>query len=77
MPGLSVPVAVTGHLMALKVLARRSQDLSDLEALLAAAGEDDLAVAREAVALIAARGFHRDQNVVADLEQVIAAAQRA
>ena len=39
--------------------------------------ETDIAVARDAVGLIAARGFHRDHDVVADLEQVIAASQEA
>lgn len=73
LPDLQVPVASTGHLIALKVLARRGQDLTDLDALLAAAGETDIAQAREAVALIVARGFHRSQDVVGDLEQVIAA----
>lgn len=73
LPDLQVPVASTGHLIALKVLARRGQDLTDLDALLAAAGEADIAQAREAAALIVARGFHRSQDVVGDLEQVIAA----
>lgn len=77
LPDLSVPVAATGHLIALKVLARRGQDLVDLDALLATADETDLALARQAVALIVARGFHRDQDVVADLERVIAAAREA
>lgn len=77
LPGLQVSVASTGHLIALKVLARRGQDLTDLDALLAAASESDFVLAREAVALIAARGFHRGQDVVADLEQVIAAAREA
>ncbi|MEO7625434.1 MAG: nucleotidyl transferase AbiEii/AbiGii toxin family protein [Nocardioides sp.] len=77
LPGLQVSVASTGHLIALKVLARRGQDLTDLDALLASASERDFVLAREAVALIAARGFHRGQDVVADLEQVIAAAREA
>ena len=73
LPDLRVPVASTGHLIALKVLARRGQDLTDLDALLAAADEADIAQAREAVALIVARGFHRSQDVIGDLEEVIAA----
>lgn len=73
LPGLRVPVAAAGHLIALKVLARRSQDLTDLDALLTAADEVDIALAREAVALIVARGFNRAQDVVTDLEQVLAA----
>src|SRR5258708_1556904 len=57
--GLVAPVARTGHLMALKVLARddrsRPQDLDDLRALLAEASPEDLADARAALHLIEAR----------------------
>ncbi len=73
LPDLRVPVAAAGHLIALKVLARRGQDLTDLDALLTVAGEADIALAREAVALIAARGFNRGQDVCDDLQQVLAA----
>ena len=59
------------------VVSRAVKDLTDLDALLASAGEDDLVLARDAVALIAARGFSRGQDVVADLESVIAAAVEA
>lgn len=76
-PDLQAPIALTGHLIALKVLAGRRHDQVDLDALLGVATDDDLATAREAVALIVERGFHRDQDVVADLEQVIAAAREA
>lgn len=76
LPDLRLPVASTGHLIALKVLARRGQDLVDLDALLATASAADLGVAREAVVLIAARGFNRGQDIVADLEQVLAAAAK-
>lgn len=75
LPDLRLPVAATGHLIALKVLARRGQDLTDLDALLAASDEADIALARTAVALIVARGFHRGQDVISDLEQVIEAAR--
>ena len=54
--GVPAPVAQSGHLIALKVLARddrtRPQDAVDLRALIAAAGESDLALARESVRLI-------------------------
>jgi hypothetical protein len=72
LPQLTAPVATTGHLIALKVLAGRNQDLTDLEALLPAASPDDLDVARSAVRLIRARGFNREQDVVADLDKLIA-----
>jgi hypothetical protein len=71
LPGLTVPVATTAHLIALKVLAGRSQDLTDLGYLIPAATPADLDDARDAVKLIQSRGFNREQDVVADLEQLI------
>jgi hypothetical protein len=72
LPQLLAPVATTGHLIALKVLAGRNQDLTDLEALIPGASTADLDVARNAVRLIQARGFNRGQDVVADLDKLIA-----
>lgn len=72
LPQLLAPVASTGHLIALKVLAGRNQDLTDLEALIPGASTADLDVARNAVRLIQARGFNRGQDVVADLDKLIA-----
>lgn len=67
LPGLIVPVAQTGHLLALKVLARddesRPQDAIDLRTLLEVASADDREVASTAVALITQRGFHRDRDL--------------
>ena len=71
LPQLTAPVATTGHLIALKVLAGRNQDLTDLEALLPSASAADLDVARSAVRLIRARGFNREQDIVADLDKLI------
>lgn len=75
LPGLRVPVATSGHLIALKILARddriRSQDRVDLVALAAAAWPADIEQARAALALIAQRGFHRGKNLVADLEEFL------
>jgi hypothetical protein len=76
LPKLSVPVATAGHLIALKVLAGRNQDLTDLEALIPSASAADLDVARSGVKLIQARGFNREQDVVADLEKLIADLRR-
>jgi hypothetical protein len=42
LPQLTAPVATTGHLIALKVLAGRNQDLTDLEALIPGASAADL-----------------------------------
>lgn len=75
-PGLTVPVARTGHLIALKVLARddvtRPQDLSDLNALAGAAADADLALARTSVQVITERGFHRGRDLVAALNEILA-----
>jgi predicted nucleotidyltransferase len=66
-PGLQVPVARVGHLLALKLLARndraRPQDYSDLRALLAESREEDVAEARDALDLIEARGYQRGRSL--------------
>ena len=72
LPRLSAPVATTGHLIALKILAGRNQDLTDLGSLIPAGSAEDLDMARQAVRLIQARGFNREQDVVADLDKLIA-----
>ena len=72
LPQLTAPVATTGHLIALKVLAGRNQDLTDLEGLIPGASTADLDLARSAVRLIQARGFNREQDVAADLDKLIA-----
>jgi predicted nucleotidyltransferase len=74
LPHLRVPVATIGHLIALKLLARddrlRPQDRVDLGALLRAAGAPDLEQARTAIALIRARGFHRDRDLTTEFERL-------
>lgn len=71
LPRLTAPVATVAHLIALKVLAGRSQDLTDLGYLIPAASPTDLDAARDAINLIQTRGFNRGQDVVADLEKLI------
>lgn len=72
---LPVRVATTGHLIALKVLARddvtRPQDVSDLRALLGVASTGDVTRARAALTLIAKRGYHRGRDLEAELENVL------
>lgn len=71
--GVVAPVAVLGHLLALKVLAedpRRPQDRADIRSLVDAAGPGDLALARESLALIQERGFHRDKRLLEDFERL-------
>lgn len=75
LPGLTIHVAFTGHLIALKVLSRddvrRAQDLVDLRALLSAASEDEIDRARQALTLITARGYHRNRHLLAALEALL------
>jgi predicted nucleotidyltransferase len=77
MAGLTVAVARTSHLIALKVLARndveRLQDLADLRALLRVASPADLTHARESLELIAERGYHRGRNLTADFDDLLSA----
>ncbi len=72
LPGLRVPVAGIGHLLALKVLSispTRPQDLSDILALLREAKPADIEQARKTAALIVTRGFGRGRDLVGALEQ--------
>lgn len=65
-PGVRVPVARTGHLIALKLLARddrRPQDDIDLRALLGTATADELRLASQAVDLIVRRGANRERDL--------------
>jgi hypothetical protein len=76
LPGVFMPVASLGHLIALKVLAGRHQDLTDLGYLIAAATEADLGEARTAAVKIQERGFNRGQNLPEDLAAIIGQAQK-
>lgn len=75
-----LPVAVVGHLIALKLLAQddltRPQDSIDLHALLTAADDRELERARKAVLLIAERGFNRGKNLPHQLEKILQEADR-
>lgn len=72
---LTISVARTGHLIALKVLSRddvrRPQDLVDLRALLRVASSTELTRARASVALIAARGYHRGRDLVSEMNTLL------
>jgi hypothetical protein len=69
-PGLAIPVARLGHLLALKVLARdderRPQDAIDIRGLLAVADNAELKRAAASLALIESRGFARGKDLLAD-----------
>lgn len=75
LPGLVVPVASLGHLIAMKVLShdaeRRPRDAEDLLSLLAVSRTQDLVEACEALALIAARGFDRGKDLEAELARFL------
>ena len=72
--GLTLPVARIGHLIALKLLARddltRPQDLADLRSLIAVATQADHDLARRSVELIEARGYNRDRDLRAALDDM-------
>jgi hypothetical protein len=67
LPGLVVPVARSGHLVVLKLLARdddtRPQDAADLVALRPVLSAQDRLDAAEAVRLIVERGYDRGRDL--------------
>lgn len=74
LPGLTVPVARSSHLMALKVLSRddvrRPTDLADLRSLLAVASPREIQEAEGALDMIAQRGYHRDRDLAGSFNEV-------
>jgi hypothetical protein len=71
----SVPVANAEELLAMKILSMtdiRLQDRLDAQRLLQLVPNLDLDVVRDHLARITQRGFHRDQDLVAKLESVLA-----
>lgn len=81
LPGLDLPVASIGHLIAMKILCHdaveRPRDADDLLGLLAVAGEGDLEEARAALRLIDARGRGRGKDLATELSAFLARAARA
>lgn len=72
-PGVRLPVASTEHLLAMKVLSSepgRPQDHMDLLALLATG--PDMAAVRAALEAIQASGAHRQQDLLAKWERLLA-----
>ncbi len=67
-PGMSAPVATTGHLLALKILASRPKDLEDFQWLLEKADAVELRRAHETLTLITERGFDRDKDLLPRFE---------
>ena len=73
MPQVYIPVARSGHLVAMKVLAARPQDLEDVRMLLREMGDTDLQLARESLVLIERRGFLEDstRSLQVELERLL------
>lgn len=76
LPGFFAPVAKTGHLLALKVLAlrpdkpqERPQDAADIRELLRVADQAEIRRARDAIGLISRRGFDRGKDLGAEFEE--------
>ena len=71
---LALPVASAGHLIATKLLARddrhRPADADDLRALAEVADDRDWALAQQAVALIAERGYSRGRDLETALQEL-------
>jgi hypothetical protein len=78
MGGEFVPVARTGHLLALKVLAlrpdtalQRRQDHLDIRELLRVADDGELRRCRQALELIDRRGYDRSKDLNAEFERLL------
>jgi hypothetical protein len=69
---LMIPVARTGHLVALKVLAGRELDVRDARWLWEVADEAEKQLARDSLILITRRGFNRGKDLVGELARVLA-----
>lgn len=75
--GVRLPVAVPGHLIAMKLLSHgpgRPQDAEDIRALLGAADGDEFQRAEDAFTLIADRGFTRGRDLRAEYQRFISRA---
>jgi len=78
LPGLALPVAQVGHLLAMKLLSRgehRPLDQADIDALLGVADEREFQRLREAVELIELRGCHRGLDLGAAARQLLSRRQ--
>lgn len=71
LPGFFVRVAQLGHMIALKVLAGRAQDVADLQTLRRYAEDRDLKLARESLELISRRGYDRGKDLLAEFARLV------
>lgn len=70
-PGLVIPVAKTGHLLALKLLAGRTQDLADVETMMQVIEPEEIQRARQALRLIEVRQGILERDLQAELDQFL------
>jgi hypothetical protein len=69
---LEIPVAKLGHLLAMKVLARRPQDRIDVDALIPLARPADLALARRALKRIQSLRVSAEKDLLGRFDRVAA-----
>ncbi len=73
-PGLHVPIACRGHLIAMKVISQndtdRARDLIDLRNLLFSANLDDITIAENALDLVSMRGYNRSKDLRSDFNKI-------
>ncbi|HEY6738731.1 MAG TPA: nucleotidyl transferase AbiEii/AbiGii toxin family protein [Actinopolymorphaceae bacterium] len=73
-PGVTIPVARTGHLIAVKLCWRPGAKRDrDLRTLIERADADDLDDARRLIASITDRGYHRGRDLAATLDSWLSA----
>ncbi|MEX0775371.1 MAG: nucleotidyl transferase AbiEii/AbiGii toxin family protein [Phycisphaeraceae bacterium] len=73
-PGLVVPVACVPHLLAMKALSvsdKRPLDMADMQALAKVASSEDIKLAKRLVKLIHERGYGRDRDLQAKLQEAL------
>lgn len=71
LPNTFIPVARSGHLVAMKVLAGRPQDLEDVRVLLREVDVVELQSARQTLELIEERGFNEEKNLLVELGKLM------
>lgn len=71
LPGTRMRVARCPHLVAMKVLAGRPQDLVDIESLRACLDGADYEVVQQLLELISRRGFDRQKDLASEFERLV------
>lgn len=71
LPNVFIPVAQPEHLIALKILAGRPQDLEDIRVLFREVGTAKLQAVHQALELIEVRGFSEGKDLPAELAKLL------